>query len=161
MMQALHLKLKPLPRSGMGYRCGFLGLLHLEIIQERLSREFDLNLITTSPSVVYKIEKTNGEVEDIHNPSQMPDVVKINKIFEPIIKATILLPDEYLGPLFSYVQKEEVTKKDLTYVGKRAMVVYDLPLAEVVLIFMIGLNRLPVDTLALITNLKNTLRMIL
>ena len=120
---------------GMGYRCGFLGLLHLEIIQERLSREFDLNLITTSPSVVYKIEKTNGEVEDIHNPSQMPDVVKINKIFEPIIKATILLPDEYLGPVIQLCTERRGNQKDLTYVGKRAMVVYDLPLAEVVFDF--------------------------
>ena len=82
---------------GMGFRCGFLGLLHLEIIQERLTREFDLNLITTSPSVVYKIVLTNSDKLEIHNPSQMPDVVKINSISEPIITATILLPDQYLG----------------------------------------------------------------
>ena len=83
----------------MGFRCGFLGLLHLEIIQERLSREFNLNLITTSPSVVYKIVKTNSEKIEIHNPSELPDIVKIQSISEPIIEATILLPDDYLGPV--------------------------------------------------------------
>ena len=96
---------------GMGFRCGFLGLLHLEIIQERLSREFDLNLITTSPSVVYKIEKTNREEIEIHNPSQMPEVVNINKISEPIIKATILLPDEYLGAVMQLCTEEEELKR--------------------------------------------------
>ena len=120
---------------GMGFRCGFLGLLHLEIIQERLSREFDLNLITTSPSVVYKIEKTNREEIEIHNPSQMPEVVNINKISEPIIKATILLPDEYLGAVMQLCTERRGIQKDLTYVGKRAMVVYNLPLAEVVFDF--------------------------
>ena len=120
---------------GMGFRCGFLGLLHLEIIQERLSREFNLNLITTSPSVVYKIEKTNGEEIEIHNPSQMPDVVKINKISEPIIKATILLPDEYLGSVMQLCTERRGIQKDLTYVGKRAMIIYNLPLAEVVFDF--------------------------
>jgi GTP-binding protein LepA len=120
---------------GMGFRCGFLGLLHLEIIQERLSREFNLNLITTSPSVVYKIEKTNGEEIEIHNPSQMPDVVKINKISEPIIKATILLPDEYLGAVMQLCTERRGIQKDLTYVGKRAMIIYNLPLAEVVFDF--------------------------
>ena len=120
---------------GMGFRCGFLGLLHLEIIQERLSREFNLNLITTSPSVVYRIEKTNGEEIEIHNPSQMPDVVKINKISEPIIKATILLPDEYLGAVMQLCTERRGIQKDLTYVGKRAMIIYNLPLAEVVFDF--------------------------
>ena len=91
----------------------------------------------------------------------MPDVVKINKIFEPIIKATILLPDEYLGPVIQLCTERRGNQKDLTYVGKRAMVVYDLPWQRLFLIFMIGLNRLPVDTLALITNLKSTLKMIL
>ena len=120
---------------GMGFRCGFLGLLHLEIIQERLSREFNLNLITTSPSVVYKIEKTNGEEIEVHNPSQMPDVVKIHKISEPIIKATILLPDEYLGAVIQLCTERRGIQKDLTYVGKRAMIIYNLPLAEVVFDF--------------------------
>ncbi len=120
---------------GMGFRCGFLGLLHLEIIQERLNREFDLNLITTSPSVVYKIEKNNSENIEIHNPSQLPDVVKISKILEPIIKATILLPDKYLGPVIQLCTDRRGIQKDLSYVGKRAMVIYHLPLAEVVFDF--------------------------
>ena len=120
---------------GLGYRCGFLGLLHLEIIQERLSREFDLNLITTSPSVVYRIEKNDGEEFEIHNPSQLPDVVQIKKISEPIIEATILLPDEYLGPVMQLCTERRGIQKDLTYVGKRAMIIYNLPLAEVVFDF--------------------------
>ena len=120
---------------GLGFRCGFLGLLHLEIIQERLSREFNLNLITTSPSVVYKIEKTNGESLNIHNPSELPEISKISKIFEPIIKATILLPDEYLGSVIQLCTDRRGVQKNLTYVGKRAMIVYLLPLAEVVFDF--------------------------
>ena len=120
---------------GLGFRCGFLGLLHLEIIQERLSREFDLNLITTSPSVVYRIEKNDGEEFEIHNPSQLPDVVQIKKISEPIIEATILLPDEYLGPVMQLCTERRGIQKDLTYVGKRAMIIYNLPLAEVVFDF--------------------------
>ena len=120
---------------GMGFRCGFLGLLHLEIIQERLSREFNLNLITTSPSVVYKIVQTNSENLEIHNPSEMPDVVKIQSISEPIIEATILLPDDYLGPVMKLCTDRRGMQKNLTYVGKRAMVIYQLPLAEVVFDF--------------------------
>ena len=120
---------------GLGFRCGFLGLLHLEIIQERLSREFNLSLITTSPSVVYKVEKTNGDLSSIHNPSELPDISKISKIFEPIIKATILLPDEYLGAVIQLCTDRRGVQKDLTYVGKRAMIVYFLPLAEVVFDF--------------------------
>jgi GTP-binding protein LepA len=119
----------------MGFRCGFLGLLHLEIIQERLSREFNLNLITTSPSVVYRIVKTNAEKLEIHNPSEMPDVVKIQSISEPIIEATILLPDDYLGPVMKLCTDRRGIQKNLTYVGKRAMVIYQLPLAEVVFDF--------------------------
>ncbi|MAI29045.1 MAG: elongation factor 4 [Pelagibacteraceae bacterium TMED124] len=120
---------------GLGFRCGFLGLLHLEIIQERLSREFNLNLITTSPSVVYRIVKTNSEKLEIHNPSEMPDVVKIQSISEPIIEATILLPDDYLGPVMKLCTDRRGIQKNLTYVGKRAMVIYQLPLAEVVFDF--------------------------
>ena len=120
---------------GLGFRCGFLGLLHLEIIQERLSREFNLNLITTSPSVVYKIVKTNSEKLEIHNPSEMPDVVKIQSISEPIIEATILLPDDYLGSVMKLCTERRGIQKNLTYVGKRAMVIYELPLAEVVFDF--------------------------
>jgi len=120
---------------GLGFRCGFLGLLHLEIIQERLNREFDLNLITTSPSVIYKIDLTNGKKMEVHNPSHLPDIGKIEKIYEPIIKATILLPDEFLGSVMKLCNDRRGIQRNLTYVGKRAMIIYDLPLAEVVFDF--------------------------
>ncbi len=120
---------------GFGFRCGFLGLLHLEIIQERLEREFDLDLITTAPSVVYKINLNSGETIQLHNPSDMPDVVKIHSIEEPWIKATIFVPDEYLGPILSLCTARRGEQIELTYVGNRAMVVYNLPLNEVVFDF--------------------------
>ena len=120
---------------GFGFRCGFLGLLHLEIIQERLSREFDLDLIATAPSVIYKIFMTNGDVMEMHNPVDMPDVVKIDHIEEPWIKATILTPDDYLGSVLKLCQDRRGVQVDLNYVGKRAMVTYDLPLNEVVFDF--------------------------
>jgi GTP-binding protein LepA len=120
---------------GFGFRCGFLGLLHLEIIQERLQREFDLDLITTAPSVVYRVHQTNGRVLDLHNPADMPDPVKIDSIEEPWIKATIFVPDEYLGPVLSLCQERRGVQLDLTYAGSRAMVVYRLPLNEVVFDF--------------------------
>ena len=117
---------------GFGFRCGFLGLLHLEIIQERLEREFDLDLITTAPSVVYRIHLTDGSTIELHNPSDMPDVVKIREIEEPWIKATILVPDEYLGAVLKLCEDRRGIQSDLTYAGNRAMVIYDLPLNEVV-----------------------------
>lgn len=120
---------------GFGFRCGFLGLLHLEIIQERLSREFNLDLIATAPSVVYKILLTNGEEIELHNPADMPDVVKIEEIKEPWIRATILTPDDYLGSVLKLCQDRRGVQVDLNYVGKRAMAVYDLPLNEVVFDF--------------------------
>lgn len=120
---------------GFGFRCGFLGLLHLEIIQERLSREFNLDLIATAPSVVYKILLTNGDEIELHNPADMPDVVKIEEIKEPWIRATILTPDEYLGSVLKLCQDRRGVQADLNYVGKRAMAVYDLPLNEVVFDF--------------------------
>ena len=120
---------------GFGFRCGFLGLLHLEIVQERLSREFDLDLIATAPSVVYKVHKTDGTVMDMHNPADMPDAVRIDHIEEPRIKATILVPDEYLGAILKLCQDRRGIQQNLTYVGNRAMVVYDLPLNEVVFDF--------------------------
>jgi GTP-binding protein LepA len=120
---------------GFGFRCGFLGLLHLEIIQERLSREFDLDLIATAPSVVYKITLTNGDVIDLHNPADLPDPVKIDTIAEPWIKATILTPDEYLGSVIKLCQDRRGAQRELSYVGARALVVYDLPLNEVVFDF--------------------------
>jgi GTP-binding protein LepA len=120
---------------GFGFRCGFLGLLHLEIIQERLEREFDLDLITTAPSVVYHIHLTNGEMMTLHNPVDMPDPVKIDHLEEPWIKATILVPDEYLGGVLALCEERRGIQLDLTYAGTRAMVVYRLPLNEVVFDF--------------------------
>src|SRR6188768_2105402 len=120
---------------GFGFRCGFLGLLHLEIIQERLTREFNLELIATAPSVIYRILLRDGEVRELHNPADMPDVMKIEEIQEPWIRATILTPDEYLGGILKLCQDRRGEQVDLNYVGKRAMVVYDLPLNEVVFDF--------------------------
>ncbi|NOT38920.1 MAG: elongation factor 4 [Alphaproteobacteria bacterium] len=120
---------------GFGFRCGFLGLLHLDIIRERLEREFNLNLITTAPSVIYRIHMTNGEMMELHNPADMPDVVRIDKIEEPWIRATILTPDEYLGSVLKLCEDRRGRQVDLTYAGNRALVKYDLPLNEVVFDF--------------------------
>jgi GTP-binding protein LepA len=120
---------------GFGYRCGFLGLLHLEIVQERLEREFDLDLITTSPSVVYKVYRTDGTMKELHNPVDMPDPVHINYIEEPLIKASVMVPDEYLGSVLALCEERRGEQMELTYVGNRAMVVYKLPLNEVVFDF--------------------------
>jgi GTP-binding protein LepA len=120
---------------GFGFRCGFLGLLHLEIIQERLTREFDLELIATAPSVVYHIYKTNGQMQELHNPVDMPDGSVIDHIEEPWIKATIMVPDEYLGSVLSLCTERRGQQVDLTYVGNRAMAVYRIPLNEVVFDF--------------------------
>jgi GTP-binding protein LepA len=120
---------------GFGFRCGFLGLLHLEIIQERLSREFDLDLIATAPSVVYRVHRTNGQVMELHNPVDMPDPSHIDHIEEPWIKATIMVPDEYLGGILALCTERRGIQVDLTYVGNRAMVVYRIPLNEVVFDF--------------------------
>ena len=120
---------------GFGYRCGFLGLLHLEIVQERLSREFDLELITTAPSVIYRIHLTDGKLLELHNPADMPDVVKIDYIEEPWIRATILVPDEHLGAILKLCEDRRGIQQELTYAGGRAMLVYKLPLNEVVFDF--------------------------
>jgi GTP-binding protein LepA len=125
---------------GFGFRCGFLGLLHLEIIQERLTREFDLDLITTAPSVVYKLKLSRSKTEDardmeLHNPADMPDVNRIDEIQEPWIQATIYCPDEYLGSILKLCQDRRGVQKQLTYVGGRAQIVYELPLNEVVFDF--------------------------
>jgi GTP-binding protein LepA len=117
---------------GFGFRCGFLGLLHLEIIQERLEREFNLELITTAPSVVYKIHMTNGEMMEMHNPVDMPDPVRIDHMEEPWIKATIIVPSDYLGPILKLCEERRGTQVELNYVGTRAMLIYKLPLNEVV-----------------------------
>ena len=120
---------------GFGFRCGFLGLLHLEVIRDRIEREYNIDLITTAPSVIYQIFKTDGSMLELHNPADMPDAVKIDHIKEPRIKATILVPDEYLGDVLKLCQDRRGIQNDLTYAGSRAMVVYDLPLNEVVFDF--------------------------
>ena len=120
---------------GLGFRCGFLGLLHLEIITQRLEREFDINLITTTPGVVYKVNKINGEVVDLQNPTSMPDPSQIKFIEEPWIRATIITPDEYLGSIIKICQDKRGVQKDLSYSGNRAVLVYELPLNEVVFDF--------------------------
>ncbi|MCC0069935.1 MAG: elongation factor 4 [Rhodobacteraceae bacterium] len=120
---------------GFGFRMGFLGLLHLEVVRDRLEREYDLDLITTAPSVVFKLHMKDGEVRELHNPADMPDLTYVDHIEEPRIKATIMVPDDYLGDVLKLCQDRRGIQMDLTYAGSRAMVVYDLPLAEVVFDF--------------------------
>jgi GTP-binding protein LepA len=132
---SFHFQMESSAALGFGFRCGFLGLLHMEIIQERLEREFDLDLITTAPSVVYRIHTTDGTTEELHNPADMPEVTRIKGIEEPWVKATILVPDEYLGSVLKLCNDRRGEQIDLTYVGNRAMVVYRLPLNEIVFDF--------------------------
>ena len=120
---------------GFGFRCGFLGLLHLEVIRDRIEREYDIDLITTAPSVIYHIYMRDGEMVELHNPADMPDMTLVDHLEEPRIKATILVPDEYLGDVLKLCQDRRGIQEDLTYAGSRAMVVYDLPLNEVVFDF--------------------------
>jgi GTP-binding protein LepA len=120
---------------GFGFRCGFLGLLHLEVIRDRLEREYEIDLITTAPSVVYHLHLTDGTMREMHNPADMPDPVKVDRIEEPWIKATILVPDEFLGDVLKLCQDRRGVQVNLTYAGSRAMVVYRLPLNEVVFDF--------------------------
>jgi GTP-binding protein LepA len=120
---------------GMGFRCGFLGLLHLEIVQERLDREFNMDVITTAPSVIYKIHKKNGQLVEIHNPADLPDIQSIEFMEEPWVKSTIFVPDEFLGNVLTLCNDKRGEQLDLTYVGNRAMVVYLIPLNEIVFDF--------------------------
>jgi len=120
---------------GFGFRCGFLGLLHLEVIRDRLEREYDIDLITTAPSVVYHLYMRDGTMKELHNPADMPDLTLVDHLEEPRIKATILVPDEYLGAVLKLCQDRRGIQLDLSYAGSRAMVVYDLPLNEVVFDF--------------------------
>ncbi|MDY4884892.1 MAG: translation elongation factor 4 [Alphaproteobacteria bacterium] len=120
---------------GLGFRCGFLGLLHMEIIQERIGREFDLDIITTAPSVAYKLHMSDGEVRMLHNPADMPDLSTVKAIEEPMVKATILVPDTYLGAVLKLCTERRGEQHELTYVGSRAMVVYSIPLNEIVFDF--------------------------
>jgi GTP-binding protein LepA len=127
---------------GFGFRCGFLGLLHLEIVQERLTREFNLDLIATAPSVVYRVQLTDGSTLELHNPADMPDLVRVVEISEPWLRATILTPDDYLGSVLKLCQERRGVQVDLSYAGSRAMVQYDLPLNEVVFDFYDRLKSL-------------------
>ncbi|MCP5361511.1 MAG: elongation factor 4 [Hyphomicrobiales bacterium] len=132
---SFHYEMESSAALGLGFRCGFLGLLHLEIVQERLEREFDLDLITTAPSVVYRLHMQDGSTRELHNPADMPEVTKIKAMEEPWIKATILTPDEYLGSILTLCTSRRGVQKELTYAGNRALVVYRLPLNEVVFDF--------------------------
>ncbi len=120
---------------GLGFRCGFLGLLHMEIIQERIGREFDIDVITTAPSVAYKLNMTREESIMLHNPADMPDLSKVSSIEEPMVRATIMVPDEYLGAVLKLCNQRRGVQKELTYVGARAMAVYEIPLNEIVFDF--------------------------
>ncbi len=132
---ALHYEPESSTALGFGFRCGFLGLLHMEIIQERLEREYDLNLISTAPTVVYQVIKTDGETISVENPSQLPEQTYIREIQEPIIRANILLPQNYLGPVIELCEQKRGVQKNLTYHGEQVTLVYELPMAEVVLDF--------------------------
>jgi len=132
---SLHYEPETSQALGLGFRCGFLGLLHMEIIQERLEREFDLDLIPTAPSVVYKVNLTDGTQIELYNPADMPEVQKIESIEEPWIKATILVPDEYLGGLLQLCEDRRGQQVELNYAGNRAMLIYRIPLNEVVFDF--------------------------
>lgn len=139
---SFHFEAETSAALGYGFRCGFLGLLHLEIIQERLEREFNLDLITTAPSVIYKVHLKNGTILELHNPADMPDVVRIELIEEPWINATIMVPDEFLGSILTLCTDRRGEQVDLTYAGNRAMVIYKLPLNEIVFDFYDRLKSL-------------------
>ncbi|SVD99067.1 uncharacterized protein METZ01_LOCUS451921, partial [marine metagenome] len=132
---SFHFEAESSAALGLGFRCGFLGLLHLEIVQERLEREFNLNLVTTAPSVIYKVSLTNKEEMELHNPADFPDPVRIVEMAEPWIKATIMVPDDFLGAVLELCTDRRGVQINLTYVGSRAMAVYRLPLNEVVFDF--------------------------
>jgi GTP-binding protein LepA len=139
---SFHFEAETSAAIGYGFRCGFLGLLHLEIIQERLEREFNLDLITTAPSVIYRVHLKSGETLELHNPADMPDVVRIDHIEEPWIRATIMVPDEFLGSILTLCTDRRGEQVDLTYAGNRAMIIYKLPLNEIVFDFYDRLKSL-------------------
>ena len=139
---SFHFEAETSAAIGYGFRCGFLGLLHLEIIQERLEREFNLDLITTAPSVIYRVHLKTGQTLELHNPADMPDVVRIDHIEEPWIRATIMVPDEFLGAILTLCTDRRGEQIDLTYAGNRAMVIYLLPLNEIVFDFYDRLKSL-------------------
>ncbi len=132
---ALHFEPETSQALGFGFRCGFLGLLHMEIVQERLEREYDLDLITTAPTVIYQVETTAGEIIEIHNPADLPAINRINEIREPIIRAIILLPEDYIGSVIALCIEKRGVQKDLQYIGDQVSLVFELPLSEVVFDF--------------------------
>lgn len=132
---SLHYEPETSQALGFGFRCGFLGMLHMEIIQERLEREYDLNLITTAPTVIYEVEETNGTIKMVHNPSELPAVNKIEEIREPIIRGTVMVPQEYVGNVISLCIEKRGVQKQMQYLGNQVTLNYDLPLSEVVLDF--------------------------
>ncbi|GBF29441.1 elongation factor 4 [bacterium MnTg03] len=132
---ALHFEPETSQALGFGFRCGFLGLLHMEIVQERLEREYDLNLITTAPTVIYQVETTAGEIIEIHNPADLPAINRINEIREPIIRASMLLPEDYIGSVIALCIEKRGVQKDLQYIGDQVSLVFELPLSEVVFDF--------------------------
>nr|WP_260167668.1 translation elongation factor 4 [Amphiplicatus metriothermophilus] len=132
---SFHYEMETSAALGFGFRCGFLGLLHLEIIRERLEREFGLDIITTAPSVIYRVHLTDGSMKELHNPADMPDMVRVSHLEEPWIKATIMTPDDHLGAILKLCEERRGVQQELTYAGSRAMLVYELPLNEVVFDF--------------------------
>jgi len=132
---ALHFEPETSQALGFGFRCGFLGLLHMEIVQERLEREYDLDLITTAPTVIYQVETTTGEIIEIHNPADLPAINRINEIREPIIRASMLLPEDYIGSVIALCIEKRGVQKDLQYIGDQVSLVFELPLSEVVFDF--------------------------
>src|SRR5213076_3363454 len=132
---SLHYEPEVSQALGFGFRCGFLGLLHMDIVQERLEREYDMELITTAPTVVYQVANRDGEVIEIDNPSKLPDPSRIEEIREPIIRATIIMPQEYVGPVITLCEQKRGTQVNMQYVGRQVILTYDLPLNEVVMDF--------------------------
>jgi GTP-binding protein LepA len=132
---SLHYEPEVSQALGFGFRCGFLGLLHMDIVQERLEREYDMDLITTAPTVVYQVLMRDGTVLEIENPSKLPDLSRVEEIREPIITATILMPQEYVGPVITLCTEKRGTQKNMQYMGRQVMLTYELPMAEVVMDF--------------------------
>jgi GTP-binding protein LepA len=132
---SLHYEPEVSQALGFGFRCGFLGLLHMDIVQERLEREYDMDLITTAPTVIYQVLLRDGSVIEIENPSKLPDLSKVEEIREPIITTTILMPQEYVGPVLTLCTEKRGVQKNMQYLGRQVMLTYELPLAEVVMDF--------------------------
>jgi GTP-binding protein LepA len=132
---SLHYEPEVSQALGFGFRCGFLGLLHMDIVQERLEREYDMDLITTAPTVVYQVLMRDGTLLEIENPSKLPDLSRVEEIREPIITATILMPQEYVGPVITLCTEKRGVQKNMQYLGRQVMLTYELPMAEVVMDF--------------------------